>query len=65
MAFNIQPRKTGQLLIGSSRQYDVEHDRVDPAMVSQMLQRAFAYLPALGSAVWNSRVDRISSGDSR
>jgi glycine/D-amino acid oxidase-like deaminating enzyme len=49
VAFNIQPRKTGQLLIGSSRQYDVEHDRVDPAMVSQMLQRAFAYLPALGS----------------
>jgi D-hydroxyproline dehydrogenase subunit beta len=49
VAFNIQPRKTGQLLIGSSRQYKVEHDRVDPAMVSQMLQRAFAYLPALGS----------------
>jgi len=49
VAFNIQPRKTGQLLIGSSRQYNVEHDRVEPPIVSQMLQRAFEYLPALGS----------------
>jgi glycine/D-amino acid oxidase-like deaminating enzyme len=49
VAFNIQPRKTGQLLIGSSRQYNVEHDRVEPSIVSQMLQRAFEYLPALGS----------------
>src|SRR5262249_42903581 len=31
VAFNVQPRKTGQLLIGSSRQYDVEHDHAEPA----------------------------------
>src|SRR5207249_5062205 len=49
VAFNIQPRKTGQVLIGSSRQFNVEHDRVEPPVVSQMLQRAFEYLPALGS----------------
>jgi D-hydroxyproline dehydrogenase subunit beta len=49
VAFNIQPRKTGQLLIGSSRQNDVEHDRVEPAIVSRMLQRAFEYLPGLSS----------------
>jgi glycine/D-amino acid oxidase-like deaminating enzyme len=49
VAFNIQPRKTGQLLIGSSRQYDVEHDGVEPAIVSRMLQRAFEYLPGLSS----------------
>ena len=49
VAFNIQPRKTGQLLIGSSRQYDVEHDRVEPSIVSRMLQRAFEYLPGLSS----------------
>jgi glycine/D-amino acid oxidase-like deaminating enzyme len=49
VAFNIQPRKTGQLLIGSSRQYDVEHDRVEPAIVSRMLQRAFEYVPGLSS----------------
>jgi glycine/D-amino acid oxidase-like deaminating enzyme len=49
VAFNIQPRKTGQLLVGSSRQYDVEHDQVDCAILSRMLKRAFEYLPALGS----------------
>lgn len=47
VAFNLQPRRTGQVLIGSSRQYDVEHDRVEPAILSKMLDRAFAYLPAL------------------
>jgi glycine/D-amino acid oxidase-like deaminating enzyme len=49
VAFNIQPRKTGQLLIGSSRQYNVEHDRAEPAIVSQMLKRAFEYVPLLSS----------------
>jgi glycine/D-amino acid oxidase-like deaminating enzyme len=49
VAFNIQPRKTGQLLIGSSRQYDIEHDQVDSAILSRMLQRAFEYLPRLAS----------------
>jgi D-hydroxyproline dehydrogenase subunit beta len=49
VAFNIQPRKTGQLLIGSSRQYNAEHDEVDSAILSRMLQRAFEYLPAVAS----------------
>jgi glycine/D-amino acid oxidase-like deaminating enzyme len=49
VAFNIQPRATGQLLIGSSRQYNVEQDQAEPSIVSQMLQRAFEYLPALHS----------------
>lgn len=49
VAFNIQPRKTGQLLIGSSRQYDVEHDEVESAILSRMLHRTFEYLPALAS----------------
>lgn len=49
VAFNVQPRKTGQLLIGSSRQYGVEHDGVEPAVVSRMLERSFEYLPALSS----------------
>lgn len=56
VAFNAQPRKTGQLLIGSSRQYDVAHDVVEPAIVSRMLERSFEYLPALsafsGIRVW-------------
>jgi glycine/D-amino acid oxidase-like deaminating enzyme len=49
VAFNVQPRTTGQLLIGSSRQYDIEHDEVEPAILSRMLERTFAYLPALAS----------------
>lgn len=47
VAFNIQPRKTGQLLIGSSRQYNVDATHVDPAMVTRMVERAVEYLPGL------------------
>ena len=46
VAFNIQPRKTGQMLIGSSRQFDAEGTEINPAILSRMLQRAFEYLPA-------------------
>ena len=48
VAFNIQPRKTGQLLVGSSRQYDVEESGVDTAILTRMLARAIEYLPRLG-----------------
>lgn len=48
VAFNIQPRKTGQLLIGSSRQYGVEDSGVDSSILQRMLERAIDYLPALG-----------------
>ncbi len=47
VAFNVQPRPTGQLLIGSSRQFDCSDAAVQPAMLSRMLQRALHYLPAL------------------
>jgi D-hydroxyproline dehydrogenase subunit beta len=47
VAFNIQPRKTGQLLIGSSRQYDVDDAGVDPAILRRMIERAIEYLPGL------------------
>jgi D-hydroxyproline dehydrogenase subunit beta len=47
VAFNVQPRKTGQLLIGSSRQYGVEHGEVEPHMLKKMLERAVEYLPGL------------------
>jgi glycine/D-amino acid oxidase-like deaminating enzyme len=47
VAFNVQPRKTGQLLIGSSRQYGAEHSSVDAHMLARMLQRAETYMPAL------------------
>ena len=47
VAFNIQPRKTGQLLIGSSRQYDVDESQVDVSILNKMLDRAVEYLPGL------------------
>ena len=47
VAFNIQPRKTGQLLIGSSRQYDVDDSHVDVSILTRMLDRAVEYLPGL------------------
>ena len=48
VAFNIQPRKTGQLLIGSSRQYGVESAEVESSILSQMIERALEYMPGLG-----------------
>jgi glycine/D-amino acid oxidase-like deaminating enzyme len=47
IAFNVQPRITGQVLIGSSRQYEVEHKEVDTAILVRMLQRAQEYMPGL------------------
>lgn len=48
VAFNVQPRKSGQLLIGSSREYDVEDAQVNQAVVTKMVARAQTYLPRLG-----------------
>jgi glycine/D-amino acid oxidase-like deaminating enzyme len=48
VAFNVQPRRTGQVLIGSSRQYGAEHKEVDHGILVQMLQRAQEYMPDLG-----------------
>ncbi|ARK46227.1 NAD(P)/FAD-dependent oxidoreductase [Burkholderia pseudomallei] len=47
VAFNVQPRPTGQLLIGSSRQFDTEDPRVEAPVLARMLRRAVGYLPAL------------------
>ena len=47
VAFNLQPRPTGQLLIGSSRQFDDSSADVDSDMLAQMLERALSYMPAL------------------
>jgi D-hydroxyproline dehydrogenase subunit beta len=49
VAFNVQPRRTGQILIGSSRQYGAEHKEVDQEILRRMLQRAQEYMPGLGS----------------
>jgi glycine/D-amino acid oxidase-like deaminating enzyme len=47
VAFNAQPRRTGQILIGSSRQYGAEHSAIDPPILSRMLSRAAEYMPRL------------------
>jgi len=47
VAFNVQPRRTGQILIGSSRQYGAEHREVDHGMLARMLRRAQEYMPGI------------------
>jgi glycine/D-amino acid oxidase-like deaminating enzyme len=49
VAFNVQPRQTGQILIGSSRQYGAESTDVDNDILARMLQRARQYMPALAA----------------
>lgn len=48
VAFNLQPRPTGQVLIGSSRQFDTVDMAVEPDMLARMLRHAAAFTPALG-----------------
>ncbi len=45
VAFNLQPRATGQILIGSSRQYEDESTTVDQGIVRRMIERACEYMP--------------------
>ena len=47
VAFNVQPRKSGQVLIGSSRQYGAQDSAVEAGVLSRMLARAVAYMPAI------------------
>ena len=47
VAFNIQPRATGQILLGSSRQFGVDSNEVDYAILRRMAVRAFEYMPKL------------------
>ena len=47
VAFNLQPRATGQMLLGSSRQFDRETPEVEEAIVGAMIDRALEYMPSL------------------
>jgi glycine/D-amino acid oxidase-like deaminating enzyme len=47
VAFNVQPRATGQVLIGSSRQYGIEDAQVEGPLLARMLRRAAEYMPAI------------------
>ena len=49
VAFNLQPRQTGQLVIGSSRQSGNEDPAVEEKMMTRMLERACAYMPGLAN----------------
>jgi D-hydroxyproline dehydrogenase subunit beta len=48
VAFNVQPRATGQLLIGSSRELVGWDASINAAVVRRMLERAVAFMPGLG-----------------
>jgi glycine/D-amino acid oxidase-like deaminating enzyme len=47
VAFNVQPRKTGQILIGSSRQYGSEDPAIEHAILRHMIHRAVEYMPGI------------------
>jgi D-hydroxyproline dehydrogenase subunit beta len=47
VAFNVQPRATGQVLIGSSRELVGWDSTVNRAIVQKMLDRALDFMPAL------------------
>lgn len=47
VAFNIQPRSTGQMILGSSRQFGVESGEIDLEILDRMTRRAFEYMPGL------------------
>jgi glycine/D-amino acid oxidase-like deaminating enzyme len=46
-ACNIQPRPTGQLFIGASRQFGTTDPQVEGWMLAKMLKRATEYMPGL------------------
>jgi glycine/D-amino acid oxidase-like deaminating enzyme len=47
VAFNLQPRPTGQVLIGSSRQFDTTDLSAEPRMMARMLRHACSFTPGL------------------
>ncbi|MEJ2086145.1 MAG: FAD-dependent oxidoreductase [Acidobacteriota bacterium] len=48
VAFNVQPRTTGQLLIGSSRELVGWESRINRHILAAMLARAIEFLPRVG-----------------
>lgn len=47
VAFNVQPRSTGQVLLGSSRQFGNEDSGIDYAILHRMTTRACEYMPKI------------------
>jgi len=65
VAFNVQPRPNGQIIIGASRQYLSEDEGVEPKVLESMLERAKSYMPALAqmSAISSRAGFRASTPD--
>jgi glycine/D-amino acid oxidase-like deaminating enzyme len=49
VAFNVQPRSNGQLLIGSSRQFDSEDPAVEQRVLDGIMDRARLFMPEIAS----------------
>jgi glycine/D-amino acid oxidase-like deaminating enzyme len=49
VAFNVQPRATGQILLGSSREFVGWDASVNPRIVERMVRRAIDFLPPLAN----------------
>ncbi|MCF7974191.1 MAG: FAD-binding oxidoreductase [Phycisphaerae bacterium] len=49
VAFNVQPRATGQILIGSSRQYGDDSQTIHHGLLSRMMAQACHYMPEIGA----------------
>jgi D-hydroxyproline dehydrogenase subunit beta len=47
VAFNVQPRRTGQVLIGSSRELVGWNGSINRVILGRMLDRAVSFMPAL------------------
>ncbi|MDR3702837.1 MAG: FAD-binding oxidoreductase [Candidatus Sulfopaludibacter sp.] len=47
VAFNAQPRRTGQVLLGSSRQFGSETAAIESHMLARMLRRVREYMPEI------------------
>ena len=47
VAFNLQPRATGQMLLGSSREFAGADPGVNPDLLRAMVARGIQYMPAL------------------
>jgi D-hydroxyproline dehydrogenase subunit beta len=48
-AFNVQPRATGQILLGSSREFVGWDARANPDVLAAMIRRAIAFMPRLAA----------------
>ena len=66
-AFNIQPRKTGQMIIGSSREFCGFDKSINKKLLSEMLSRANYFMPSIKKLkalrVWTGMRPASEDGD--